>query len=127
MTAMYAQKMDALANEKLSIDLEAKQKKLVIDVETKQKKLALKQKEEKIKEEILSNLTSILKAQNPFELDLETFLGGVIFVASEMKVDTSKLTSSWQQKGAEELNRFHNRRRTKAKATEASKMDQKAA
>ncbi len=73
MTAIYAQQMDALAKEKLSIDLEAKQKKMMLDIEAREKKLALKQKEEKIKEDIFKNLSTIIKAHDPFSMDLYHF------------------------------------------------------
>ena len=93
---MYAQKMDALAKEKLSIDTESKQKKLMLDSEAREKKLALKQKEEKIKEDILKNLSTIIKAHDPFSMDLDMFLGGILFVVSEIKNENIKLTSSWK-------------------------------
>ncbi len=127
MTAMYAQKMDALVNEKLSIDLEAKQKKLVLDVETKQKKLALKQKEEKIKEDIFKNLSTIIKSHDQFSMDLDMFLGGILYVVSEIKDENIKITSFWKQKGEEEMRRFQNKRRSKVTSTEASNADQIAA
>ncbi len=116
MTAIYAQQMDALAKEKLSIDLEAKQK-----------KLALKQKEEKIKEDIFKNLSTIIKAHDPFSMDLDMFLGGVLYVVSEIKNENTKLTSSWKQKGEEEMRRFQNKRRGKVTPSEASNVDQIAA
>lgn len=116
MATTYQEKMAALAH-----------KRMTIDEEIRQKKLALKHAEDKIKEDIFNELTAVLKAQNPFELDLETFLGGVLFVVSEMKSETSTLISSWQQKGAQELKRFQHRRRAKAKAIDASEMDQKVA
>ena len=115
-TSIYHQKMNAL-----------QQKRAQYDEEIKRKKHEFKREEEQIKTEILNDLTAILNAQNPFELDLETFLGGVLFVVSEMKLESSKLISMWQQKGASELPRFQNRRRQTIKATVASKTDQKAA
>jgi hypothetical protein len=127
MTAIYAQQMDALAKEKLSIDLEAKQKKLMLDIEAREKKLALKQKEEKIKEDIFKNLSTIIKAHDPFSMDLDMFLGGVLYVVSEIKNENTKLTSSWKQKGEEEMRRFQNKRRGKVTPSEASNVDQIAA
>lgn len=115
-TTTYQQKMAALA-----------QKRMSIDEEIKQKKLALKQAEDKIKEGIFKDLTAVLKTQNPFELDLETFLGGVLFVVCEMQSETSTLIPSWQEKGARELHRFQSRRRPKTKATVASETNQEAA
>lgn len=99
-TMTYQQKMKSLLL-----------KRACYEEEVKQKKLEFKQQEEKIKGELFNNLTAILKAQNPFELDLETFLGGVLFVVSEMK-QASTVTINWQQKGACELKRFQRRRGT---------------
>ena len=115
-TPTYHQKMKVL-----------QQKRANYDEEIKRKKREFKREEEHIKTEILNDLTSILNAQNPFELDLETFLGGVLFVVSEMKLESSKLTTMWQQKGASEVHRFQNPRRQAIKAAVASEMDQEAA
>ena len=89
-------------------------------IKTKQK--ALQEKEDKIKSEIISELSESLIDANALEVDFDVLMGGILNIIEKVK-QGDKITEAWKLSG--EKFRQGQKKRNTQKNSGASKKDKK--
>jgi chromosome segregation ATPase len=69
----------------------------------------LKEQQRKLKEQLEGNALEVLKRHNAFDHDLETLLGGLLFVCESLQTHSPELMNQWKAKGGGKGKKFGNK------------------